>query len=104
MKRIMLSIIIVHYKVKDELFNCIKSILNSKPKTKYEIIVVDNDEENIIEKDLKDRYPKVRYIKTPKNIGFGAGCNLGAKFAKGNYLFFLNPDTRVLPESLDNLY
>src|SRR3989344_286809 len=100
----MISIIIVNYKVEEEVINCITSILNSKPKVNFEIIVVDNDEKNIIEKDLKDRYPKVRYIETPKNIGFGAGCNLGAKFAKGNYLFFLNPDTRVLPESLDNLY
>jgi len=43
------------------------------------------------------------YVPTPKNIGFGAGNNLGAKKAKGKYLFFLNPDTKVFPKTIESL-
>jgi len=31
-------------------------------------------------------------IENPQNTGFGAGCNLGAARARGEILFFLNPD------------
>ena len=55
----MISIIIVHYKVKKELFSCLDSIIASHPKTSYEIIVVDNDEMKTIESELKKKFPKV---------------------------------------------
>lgn len=97
-----LSIIIVNYQVKKELFTCISSIINSNPKTAYEIIVVDNDEKKSIDKELKKKFPKVVYIPN-ENKGFGQGNNLGAKFAKGDFLFFLNPDTTVFSKTIDSL-
>lgn len=100
----MISIIIVNYKVEEEIINCIASILGSRPKVNYEIIVVDNGDGNIIRRELKNKFSKVKYIKSPGNIGFGAGNNLGAKHAKGDYLFLLNPDTRVQPGAMDSLY
>ena len=38
-----------------------------------------------------------------ENKGFGQGNNTGAKYAKGKYLFFLNPDTIVFKNSIDGL-
>ncbi|MCL4353573.1 glycosyltransferase [Patescibacteria group bacterium] len=99
-----ISIIIVHYKVKKELFDCLSSIYAFKPRVGFEVIVVDNDEKKDIEKELKEKFPKVLYLKNPGNIGFGAGNNLGAKHAKGDYLFFLNPDTIVEKGAIDKLY
>jgi len=100
----MISIILVNYKVKKEILSCISSIYKSKPSSTFEIIVVDNDEEKTIGGLLKKKFPKVKYIKSHGNIGFGAGNNLGAKYAKGEVLFFLNPDTEILLGTLDNLY
>ena len=99
----MISIIIVNYKVKKEILRCISSIYKSGSNLVFEIIVVDNDEKNTIEENLKKQFPKVKYVKSPKNIGFGAGNNLGAKYAKGEVLFFLNPDTEVLPDGLSKM-
>lgn len=98
----MVSIIIVNYHVKKELFECIESITASKPKTTYEIIVVDNDEEKSIQKDLQRKFSKVIYIPN-ENKGFGQGNNVGAKKAKGEYLFFLNPDTKIFSDTIDHL-
>src|SRR3990172_12816132 len=86
------SIIVVNYKVKEELFKCIKSILDSKSKVSYEIIVVDNDEKKNILNDLKKKFPKVIYLPN-KNKGYGQGNNAGAAVAKGEFLLILNPDT-----------
>lgn len=98
------SIVSVSYKVKDKLFKCISSIYDSKPKVNFEIIVVDNNEKDSLQKELKRKFPKVIYVKSERNLGFGAGNNLGVKHARGEYLFFLNPDTKVLKNAVDNLY
>ena len=58
-----------------------------------EVIVVDNaskeDEASVIEQ----RYPKVRVVRSDRNLGFAGGNNLGIKAARGKYLFFINNDT-----------
>ncbi len=98
------SIIIVHYHVKQRLFDCLQSIISTTENILYEIIVVDNDEKKTIEKELKEKFPLVSYIASEQNGGFGAGNNLGAKAAKGDFLFFLNPDTLILGNCIEKLY
>lgn len=89
----LVSIIIVHYRVKEALFSCLRSIKKYEDGVSYEVIVVDNDEVPTIGLMLKKRFPWAKYVSTQKNIGYGAGNNRGAEIAKGEYLFFLNPDT-----------
>src|SRR4051794_6452304 len=98
----MVSIIIVNYHVKKELFACLQSIVTSKTKTPHEIIVVDNDDKKTIKAELQQKFPKVVYIANENN-GFGQANNVGAARAKGKDLFFLNPDTEVFPAAVDNL-
>jgi GT2 family glycosyltransferase len=45
----------------------------------------------------------VRLISPGKNLGFAAGCNLGARQSMGDALVFLNPDTVVAPGGLTEL-
>lgn len=97
------SIIVVNYKVMEKLLNCINSINSSKLNIPFEVIVVDNEGDESLEKELK-KHAQIKYIKSNKNIGFGAGNNLGAKHASGKYLFFLNPDTRIASNTIDQLY
>ncbi|MBU0572122.1 glycosyltransferase [Patescibacteria group bacterium] len=103
MQKIVVSIIIVHYKDKRRLFDCVLSIKQNKPKVSFEVIVVDNDEKATIRKTLKAKFKWAKYIRSPGNIGYGAGNNLGAKYAKGRYLFILNPDTKIILGSIDKL-
>lgn len=103
-RNIQVSIITVNYRVEEELINCIESIINSKPTVSYEIIVVDNDEENSLKKTLKEIFHQVKYVKSPRNIGYGAGNNLGYRLTKGEFIFFLNPDTIITKNSIDTLY
>ncbi|OGH13376.1 MAG: hypothetical protein A3H50_02470 [Candidatus Levybacteria bacterium RIFCSPLOWO2_02_FULL_37_10] len=102
-KRIDVSVIIVHYHVKKELIACLESITSSMPRTSYEIIVVDNDDRKTIYKDLKNKFADIIYI-TNKNKGYGEGNNAGAKYARGEYLFFLNPDTKFINNCIDTLF
>lgn len=72
------------------------------PKTKYEIIVIDNDEEKTIQNELQKKFPKIIYVPN-ENKGFGQANNVGSRQAKGDYLFFLNPDTKIFPDTIDSL-
>jgi len=103
MSKVKVSIIIVYYKDKKALFNCLKSIKENSPKVSFEVIVVDNDEIKTIEKEAKRRSNWIKYVKSPGNIGYGAGNNLGVSLAKGDFLMILNPDTLVKPGSIDTL-
>ena len=94
-----LSIITINYNgLKDtcELLDTLPLEDNS-----LEVIVVDNaskeDEASIIEQ----RYPTVTVIRSPQNLGFAGGNNLGIKAAHGEYLFFLNNDTVLRHQTSD---
>src|SRR5687768_9952001 len=97
------SIIIVYYGKLESLFSLILSIKKTKNNFNYEIIVVDNKAEDNIKPVIKKRFKEVIYIKSPGNIGYGAGNNLGAMTAKGEYLFIANPDTVLIQNSLNIL-
>src|SRR6185437_7595511 len=99
----LVSVIIVHYKTNSVLFSCLESLYKQKHTVSFEVIVVDNDRDNPIGQVLLKKFPLVRYIQSPRNIGFGSGNNLGAKHANGKYVFFLNPDTIVTDPILNRL-
>lgn len=100
--KIQVSIIIVHYKVKKELFDCISSVYKSKPKSKFEIIVVDNDEIKTIKQELQYKFPKVKYLENVNN-GWGGGINKGLEYSEGEYIYLLNPDTLLINNAIDRL-
>ena len=55
-----LSIIIVHYKNKEDVLECLESLYRFKPKFPFEIIVVDNSERKVIKGQL-GKYKNLRY-------------------------------------------
>ena len=61
-----------------------------------ELIVVDNASSDGTAAVLADAGLDLQLVRSPTNLGFAAGCNLGAERASGGLLLFLNPD--VVPE------
>lgn len=93
----MFSVIIVTYNSEKTIRACIDSIL--KFEEIVEIIVVDNNSSDGTTRQVKEYEPQVNLIEQSTNLGFAKGNNLGAAFSKGEYLVFLNPDTRVLSKN-----
>src|SRR3989344_4499878 len=86
----------------------LKDFLNSTfiqdcPKENYEVIVVDNGstDDSIIY--IEKNFPKVRIIKSEKNLGFGVGNNLGMKRAKGDLFLLVNNDTILNIDTVTSL-
>jgi len=67
----------------------------------YEIIVVDSNSKDNTVKIAKKYANKI--IVTKKK-GVAKGRNLGAKYAEGKYLVFVDADTILLPNALEKLY
>lgn len=95
MGKIELSVVIVNYKSWRLLENCINSFEKFPPSVNYETIIIDNDSQDGMFDDFSALYPDIKFIRNKGNYGFSNGCNLGASYAEGRYLLFLNPDTEL---------
>ena len=87
------SILIVTYNHKNYLKACIESIQNQD--YPHEIILIDNCSTDGTVEYVKEDFPFVKVVESKKNLGYGAGNNVGIKYAKGEYVVILNPDTIV---------
>ena len=52
---------------------------------------------------VRKKFPEINIVKSEYNRGYAGGCNLGAKYAKGEYLFFLNDDTILTKNAIEIL-
>lgn len=89
-----LSIVIINYNTKKLVLDCLQSIKASTGiDFGIKIIVVDNSFE--FKKILG-----ITLITSSGNIGFSAGNNLATKDLVGDYVWYLNPDTTVDPDTI----
>ena len=89
-----ISFIIVAYKSKNFLTECVNSIIKHTS-GKYEIIIVENNSGENLDEIQNLSTSKIHIIYSDKNAGFGSGVNLGATIATGDWLCIINPDTRI---------
>ena len=97
------SIIIVNTNTKAVLKQALKSIFEKTKDITFEVIVVDNSSHDGSPQMVQEEFPSVTLVES-ENKGFGYANNVGAKYAKGKYLFLLNPDTIVLNNAVKILF
>jgi GT2 family glycosyltransferase/glycosyltransferase involved in cell wall biosynthesis len=96
------SIIIPVFGKVEVTLRCIRSIASNPQKNSFEVIVV-NDGSKDSTKDWIGKLSGVRLINNQENLGFIQSCNNGAAAARGEFLHFLNNDTIVTSNWLDEL-
>lgn len=98
----LLLIIIVNWNAGKQLRDCISSIAHAKQEgfTIADVVIVDNGSTDDSLVGVEQLGVSVRVIRNTENRGFAAACNQGAAEATGDYLLFLNPDTRLSEYSL----
>lgn len=92
----MLSVIIVNYRVRYFLELCLLSVQKALQDIDSEVFVVDNHSDDGSLEYLQPRFSNVRFITNTENVGFARANNQALKQATGRYILFLNPDT-ILP-------
>ena len=94
-----LSVIIVNYKVKHYLEQCLRSVAEASRGIAVEVIVVDNASGDGSVEYLRKRFPDVTIIASEENLGFARANNLAIRNSRGQYVLLLNPDTIVAEET-----
>jgi GT2 family glycosyltransferase len=98
-----LSIIYVNWNSLDYLRESIASIYQQTHQAQFEIVVVDNASPEPGVDSLQEIFPAVKIIHSDKNLGFAGANNLGFRNSVGEYVLFLNPDTKLVAPSVDLL-
>lgn len=100
-----LSVIIVSYKVKFYIEQCLHSLMRAVDGIDTEVYIVDNHSEDGSVEYLTQRFPDFNIISSNRNLGFSRANNLAIKQCTGEYVLLLNPDTvlgeNVIREVLD---
>lgn len=94
--------IIVAYKTPAELVAVVAS-LRAQSVPPDEIVVVDNgaaDGEPVPDCEALDG---VRVVRAATNLGYGAGCNLGRRFASSDELLMLNADVVLSADVIETM-
>jgi GT2 family glycosyltransferase len=98
-----LSIIIVNWNSVRYLRECLASIYDNRHDALVEVIVVDNASPQRDIDDLPAEFPAVVLVKSTANLGFAGANNLGFRHSSGQYVLFLNPDTRILGSAIQTM-
>ena len=95
--------VIVAWNAKYYLELCLDSLEAAPPRRSMEVLVVDNASTDGTVEMIETRFPWVKLIKSPENLGFAKGNNLAIRQCQGRYITLVNPDVQVLPGCLDAL-
>jgi GT2 family glycosyltransferase len=77
--------------------------LTSQTCAPEEVIVVDNEPTAPVAAALAASGVGVRVLRPGRNVGYAAACNAAAAEARGEWLFFVNPDAQVSPDAIGRL-
>jgi len=97
------SIISVNFNQPEVTYDFLKSVKENTAGKNIELILVDNGSKVDHKEDFEALYPGLIYIRSEENLGFAGGNNLAVKIAKGDTLLFLNNDTEITPDLVQQL-
>ena len=92
-----LTFVIVTFNSRKVIYDC----LNSLPKDFHKLII-ENSSDKELKKELEQNYDKTEVVLS-KNIGMGAGNNLGIIKSNTQYVYVLNPDVTLKHDTILNI-
>ena len=105
-----LSVVIANYNGQQYLDTCLTSLLKSSilisPGSDYEIIVIDNNSTDLsikIVKKFQKNNSRIKIFQNKVNIGVPASRNIAITHCRGEIIIFLDNDTEVQKNSINEL-
>lgn len=95
-----ISIIVVNFNAGEYLLQCLESLEKERKKISFDIWVVDNASSDGSIKKSREKFSEVNYLVNKHNLGFSAANNLVLRKIKTKYILLLNPDSKVLPGTI----
>jgi GT2 family glycosyltransferase len=98
-----LTIVIVNWNAGGMLRNCLASIRSAPKARKVDVIVIDNASTDGSREMASREFPEFRVINSGANLGFAKGNNLARPYSATPLVLFLNPDTQVVGNALEEM-
>ena len=100
-----IAAVILNYNTPDDTLLAVRSLQASRRPLDH-IIVVDNGPGDACEHALAPLRDAIRFIRSPGNVGFSAGCNIGIRAALdagADMVLLVNSDAVLAPDALERL-
>ena len=81
-------VIVTYHTPEDIILDCLNSISKE-----IKVLIIENSEKFFTQEKILSKFKNVEIYCSGKNLGYGAGNNLGLKKVKTDYALILNPDT-----------
>jgi len=101
---IVCSICIANYNGANVLAACLDSVFQQAFPYPFEVIVHDDASTDGSADIITQKYPAVRLLQSPTNVGFCVSNNRMAVVARGRFLLLLNNDAELHRDALATLY
>lgn len=95
-------VVILNWNGWRDTLECVRSLRRVEYRN-WHAVIVDNGSTDDSVHRLREACPEVPILETCKNLGFAAGNNVGIYFAlenRADYVFVLNNDTTVFPDTI----
>lgn len=103
---VMSSILIITWNGRNLVEPCLRRAL-AQSLVEHEVVVVDNGSTDQTAEFVEARFPQVRVIRNPKNLGFAGGVNVGVRATSSPTVALVNQDAELdrlwLRRALDRL-
>ncbi|HVL82457.1 MAG TPA: glycosyltransferase family 2 protein [Actinomycetota bacterium] len=93
--------VVVDHDSAPEIYGCLRALASSDEPVR--VVVVDNASTDGSPDRIAAEHPGVALVRSPRNLGFGGGVNLGAREADEPYLLLMNPDATPEPAAIGRL-
>lgn len=100
---VQISVVVVSYNTREMTLRCLDALTKELTALTHEVIVVDNASTDGSADAIAAGFPGLRLIRSPRNVGFGAGNNLGMREARGEYLLLINTDAFCSPGAVHGM-
>lgn len=98
-----ITVIIVTYLSQEVIQTALTALQPAWTEGFADCIVVDNSPDDATVSVVAEKYPWAFIIKSERNVGYGAGCNLGLRHVRTRHVLFMNPDVVLEYRDLVNL-
>ena len=98
----MISFVIVSYRSKEILSECMTALASQVQKGDEVIVVENGQDKSLSEMGVFGR-EDFHLVFNEENVGYSKGCNQGLALASNDWVVLLNPDTQPLIDSVSKL-